>query len=239
MKAIFRTTALLPLLLVTAVPTTTMAQDSDFILEEVIVTAQKREQSLQDVPVAVSAFTGQQIQDAEIHDIRSLQLLSTSLNVTQAAAAYQTSISIRGIGTSGFNPGLEPSVGVFVDGVYRSRTGTSIGDYNEVERIEILRGPQSTLYGKNSSAGVIGYHTKKPEYEFNGEASLNIGNYSQVIANARVTGPLIEDKLAFSLAATYNERDGFIKNPTQKLTANDRDRWGLRGQLLWDAGDTV
>ena len=240
MNNIFRASSLLaPLLLLASFPATSMAQDSDFILEEVIVTAQKREQSLQDVPIAVSAFSGQQIEDAEIHDIRSLQLLSTSLNVTQAAAAYQTTISIRGIGTSGFNPGLEPSVGVFVDGVYRSRTGSSIGDFNELERIEILRGPQSTLYGKNSSAGVIGYYTKKPEYEFNGEASLNLGNYSQVIANARVTGPLIDDTLAFSLAANYNNRDGFIKNPTQKSDVNDRDRWAVRGQLLWDASDTV
>ena len=240
MKKIFRAPSLLlVILLATSFPVTSMAQDSDLILEEVIVTAQKREQSLQDVPVAVSAFTGQQIQDAGIHDIRSLQLLSTSLNVTQAAASYQTSISIRGIGTSGFNPGLEPSVGVFVDGVYRSRTGTSTGDYADIERIEILRGPQSTLYGKNSSAGVIGYHTKKPEFEFNGEASLNIGNYSQVIANARVTGPLIDDTLAYSLAANYNDRDGFIRNPAQKIDVNDRDRWALRGQLLWDASDTI
>ncbi len=168
-------------------------EDFDFVLEEVIVTAQKRSQSLQDVPVAVTALTGQQIADAEIRDIRSLQLLSPSVNVTQAAAAYQTTISIRGIGTSGFNPGLEPSVGVFVDGVYRSRTGSSIGDFNSIERVEILRGPQSTLYGKNSSAGVIGYYTKKPEYEFNGVVELGLGNYSQQLASARITGPLIDD----------------------------------------------
>ena len=214
-------------------------QEASFILEEVIVTAQKRTQSLQDVPVAVSAFTGEQIADAEIRDIRSLQLLSPSVNVTQSAAAYQTSISIRGIGTSGFNPGLEPSVGIFVDGVYRSRTGSAIGDFNELERVEILRGPQSTLYGKNSSAGVIGYYTKKPEFEFGGEVELGAGNYDQKIASARITGPLIEDTLAFSLAVNYNERDGFIKNPAQGVTVNDRDRWGLRGQLLWDAGDSV
>ncbi len=220
-------------------PTTLLAQESDFILEEVIVTAQKREQSLQEVPVAVSAFSGTDIANAEIRDIRSLQLLSPSVNVTQAAAAYQTTISIRGIGTSGFNPGLEPSVGVFVDGVYRSRTGSSIGDFNELERVEILRGPQSTLYGKNSSAGVIGYYTKKPEYEFGGEAELGLGNYSRKIASARVTGPLIDDKLAFSLSANYNQRDGFIKNPAQDITVNDRDRWAVRGQLLWDASDSV
>jgi len=240
MKDIFRMSSLaLALLMVTSFPVTTVAQESDFVLEEVIVTAQKREQSLQDVPVAVSALSADDISNAEIRDIRSLQLLSPSVNVTQAAAAYQTTISIRGIGTSGFNPGLEPSVGVFVDGVYRSRTGSAIGDFNELERVEILRGPQSTLYGKNSSAGVIGYYTKKPEYEFSGQAELNLGNYNQRIASARITGPLIEDTLAFSLAANYNKRDGFINNPAQNIDVNDRDRWGLRGQLLWDASDTV
>ena len=210
-----------------------------YILEEVIVTAQKREQLLQEVPVAVTAVTAQQIADAEIYDIRNLQLFSPSVNVTQAASAYQTLLSIRGIGTSGFNPGLEPSVGVFVDGVYRSRTGTSIGDFNNIERIEILRGPQSVLYGKNSSAGVIGYHTRKPEFEFGSEVKLGLGNYDLKIASARVTGPLIDDVLAFSLTANYHDRDGFILNPTQDITVNDRDRWAVRGQFLWDVTDDV
>jgi iron complex outermembrane recepter protein len=240
MKNLFRISGLaLPFLLFSSPAVYSQEQESTLILEEVIVTAQKREQSLQDVPIAVSALSADDITNAEIRDIRSLQLLSPSINVTQSAAAYQTSISIRGIGTSGFNPGLEPSVGVFVDGVYRSRTGSAIGDFNELERVEILRGPQSTLYGKNSSAGVIGYYTRKPEYEFNGQAELSLGNYSRKIASARVTGPLIDDTLAFSLAANYNERDGFIKNPAQGITVNDRDRWGVRGQLLWDASDSV
>ncbi len=240
MKDIFRMSSLaLSLLLVTSFPVTTVAQESDFILEEVIVTAQKREQSLQEVPVAVTALSAKDISNAEIRDIRSLQLLSPSINVTQAAAAYQTTISIRGIGTSGFNPGLEPSVGVFVDGVYRSRTGSSIGDFLDLERVEILRGPQSTLYGKNSSAGVIGYYTKKPEYQFSSQVQLNLGNYNQRIAAARITGPLIEDTLAFSLSANYNKRDGFIKNPAQGIKVNDRDRWAVRAQLLWDPSEAV
>jgi outer membrane receptor protein involved in Fe transport len=187
----------------------------------------------------VSAFSASDISNAEIRDVRSLQILSPSLNVTQAATSYQTTLNIRGIGTSGFNPGLEPSVGVFVDGVYRSRTGTTIGNFNDLDRVEILRGPQSTLYGKNSSAGVVGYYTKIPEYEFNGQAELELGNYSQVVASARVAGPIIDDTLAFSLSAHYNERDGFIKNPARDNRVNDRDRWGIRGQLLWDAGDSV
>lgn len=229
----------LPFLLLSSPAVFSQQQEPDIYLEEVIVTAQKREQSLQDVPLAVSAFSASDISNAEIRDIRSLQILSPSVNVTRSATSYQTSLSIRGIGTSGFNPGLEPSVGVFVDGVYRSRTGSTIGDFNELDRVEILRGPQSTLYGKNSSAGVIGYYTKKPEYEFNGQAELSLGNYSQKIASARITGPLISDTLAFSLSGHYNERDGFIKNPAQNSDVNNRDRWGLRGQLLWDAGDSV
>lgn len=242
MKSVCRISSFaIPFILVTSMPVFAQEQEqeSSFVLEEVVVTAQKREQSLQDVPIAVSALTGQSIAAAEIRDIRSLQLLSPSVNVTQSAAAYQTAINIRGIGTSGFNPGLEPSVGVFVDGIYRSRTGSSIGDFNNIERVEILRGPQSTLYGKNSSAGVIGYYTKKPEYEMGGVAEISLGNYNSRIASVRVTGPLIEDTLAFSLSANYNQRDGFIDNPTKDIEVNDRDRWGVRGQLLWDPSDAV
>ena len=130
--------------------------------------------------IALAAITSSNLFAQEQEQDSSLELEEVIVSAqkrSQAAAAYQTTIRIRGIGTSGFNPGLEPSVGVFVDGLYRSRTGTSIGDFNNLERNEILRGPQSTLYGKNSSAGVIGYYTKKPETPLPARWKSGIGNY--------------------------------------------------------------
>lgn len=149
--------------------------DSNFTLEEILVTAQKRAKTLQDVPIAVSAYTGETLEKSQVRDVRDLMMMVPALNTTQAAASFQTVVNIRGIGTSGFNPGLEPSVGIYVDGIYRSRTGAAIGDFLSVERVEVLRGPQSTLFGKNTSAGVISFVTKAPEYEFGGKAEVTYG----------------------------------------------------------------
>ena len=218
-------------------------QDSDdgetFTLEEILVTAQKRSKTLQDVPVAVSAYTGASLALASARDIRDLAQLVPALNVTQSTATFQTSVLIRGIGTSGFNPGLEPSVGIYVDGVYRSRTGAAVGDFLGLERVEVLRGPQSTLFGKNTSAGVISFITKKPDYEFRGQGEVTYGNFDQKILKAYVTGPLVEDKVAFSLAANYNNRNGFIENLTTGEDVNNRNRWALRGQLLLEPNEDL
>ena len=173
-----------------------------------------------------------------MHDIRDLPLLVPSLSVAQFANSSAAEISIRGIGTNPFNAGLEPSVGIFVDGVYRSRAGASIGDFPVVERIEVLRGPQSTLFGKNTSGGVISFITRKPEYDLGVDASLSLGNYNSTIFSGSVTGPLGE-KVAFRLSGNVNTRDGFIDNLTTGQEVNDRDRWALRGQLLLEPSDDV
>lgn len=202
-------------------------------LEEIIVTATKREKSLQDVPIAVTAFSGAALEKSAIRDIRDLQALAPAMNVTQSAASYQTSLLIRGIGTSGFNPGLEPSVGVYVDGVYRSRTGSAIGDFLSLERAEVLRGPQSTLFGKNTSAGVLSLSTAKPEFEFGGKAAITYGNFNQQIFQGTVTGPLVADKLAVRLSGSSNDRDGFMTNLYDGSKINDRDRYAMRAQVLY------
>lgn len=202
-------------------------------LEEIIVTATKREKSLQDVPIAVSAVSGAALERSAIRDIRDLQAMVPSMNVTQSAASYQTVLLIRGIGTSGFNPGLEPSVGVYVDGVYRSRTGSAIGDFLSLERAEVLRGPQSTLFGKNTSAGVLSLATTKPSFEYGGKLEATFGNFNQKIFKGTVTGPLIDDKLAVRLSGSTNNRDGFITNVFDGSKLNDRNRFAMRAQLLY------
>jgi outer membrane receptor protein involved in Fe transport len=134
-------------------------------IAQVIITAQKREQDLQDVPITVTAVSGQLLQDSGVRDIKDLTLLTPGLIVTSSANEAFTTARIRGIGTVGDNVGLESSVGVVIDGVYRPRNGVGFGDLGELERVEVLKGPQGTLFGKNTSAGVIHVITQRPQFE--------------------------------------------------------------------------
>ena len=200
---------------------------------EIVVTATKREVTLQDVPVAVSVTTGEAIERAHVRDLTDLQTLVTSLRVRQNQTSANTNFFIRGFGNGANNAGIEPSVGVFVDNVYRSRAASQIADLPDVERIEVLRGPQSTLFGKNASAGVISIVTKKPRFEFGGNVEASYGNFDAVVLKGVVTGPVSQD-VAFSLAGSYNKRDGFTKNLITGNGVDDRNRWFVRGQLLFE-----
>ncbi|WP_262692250.1 TonB-dependent receptor [Kordiimonas aestuarii] len=214
------------------------SESGGFALEEILVTAQKREATLLETPVAVSAIGGSTMELAQARDLTSLQTLVPSLQIVQRASASNTSFSVRGIGSSTFNFGLEPAVGVFVDGVYRSRNGASVNDFLGIERIEVLRGPQSTLFGKNTSAGVINYVTKAPHYDFEVEGELTYGNYDAKVGKAAVNIPIQEDRLAVRLDANVNKRDGTIDNADGRQL-NERDRFGLRGQILFEPTDTT
>ena len=138
--------------------------DSSRTLQTVTITATKREQTLQDVPVAVSVVDSSVIEQAEIVDLNDLQSIVPSLRIGQYQSSANTNFIIRGFGNGDNNAGIEPSVGVFIDGVYRSRSAAQISDLPNIERVEVLRGPQSTLFGKNASAGVISIVTQKPQY---------------------------------------------------------------------------
>ena len=201
-------------------------------VEEIIVTATKREQTLQDVPISVAVTSQKTIERAQIRDLIDLQSVVPSLKVQQFNAASQTNFVIRGFGNGNGNDGIESSVGVFIDGVYRSRSASALDDLPEVERIEVLRGPQSTLFGKNVSAGAISIVTKRPQFDFGGKAEVTLGNYDQRQFKATVTGPIAED-LALRISGSANKRDGYAKNVTTGNDVNDRDRWSIRGDLLW------
>ena len=134
-------------------------------VEEVIVTATKTEKTLQEVPIAVSVVTADVIEKANVVDIFDLKSVVPSLDTRQYQSSVNTTFFIRGFGNGSNNPGIEPSVAVFIDGVYRSKTQSQISDLPMVERIEVLRGPQSTLFGKNATAGVINVVTKKPSFD--------------------------------------------------------------------------
>ncbi|MEZ6012617.1 MAG: TonB-dependent receptor [Hyphomonas sp.] len=206
-------------------------EESSRTLQTVTITATKREQTLQDVPVAVSVVDDSVIEKAEIVDLNDLQSIVPSLRIGQYQTSANTNFVIRGFGNGDNNAGIEPSVGVFIDGVYRSRSAAQIADLPNIERVEVLRGPQSTLFGKNASAGVISVVTKKPEYEFGGTGEVSVGNFNLFRVAGDVTGP-ITDKIAYSLGANYNTRDGYAEDLNTGSKINDRDRWGVRGQLL-------
>ncbi|MFK8030914.1 MAG: TonB-dependent receptor [Gammaproteobacteria bacterium] len=214
-----------------AISTPAMAQ-----LEEVLVTATKRETTLQDIPVAVTVTSGETMQQAQIIDISDLQSIVPSLRITQLQSSGNTNFVIRGFGNGANNPGIEPSVGVFIDGVYRSRSSGAISDLTNIERVEVLRGPQSTLFGKNASAGVISVVTTKPSFEFGGGGELTVGNFNTLMGRAHVTGP-ITDKLAFRVSASGNQREGYFGNGFTNNNTNERERWGLRGELLFEPTD--
>ncbi len=219
-------------------PTTT-PQDAPNTIDQIVVTAQKRTQSLQDVPIVVTTISRQLLQDTGIKDIKDLALLTPGLVVTSTTSEASTTARIRGIGTVGDNPGLESSVGVVIDGVYRPRNGVGFGDLGDVNRIEVLKGPQGTLFGKSTSAGVINVITAEPSFRFGANAEFTASNYGGYGGSAEVTGPLIPDVLAGSLYFADRQRDGYFNvatgaGPRTKAYDNTRNFYTLRGQLLYE-----
>jgi len=213
------------------------------VLTEIIVTAQKREQNIQDVPISVIALSAQQLKEGGVTDIKNLQALMPGLTVTSTTSESVTTARIRGIGTVGDNPGLESSVGVVIDGVYRPRNGVGFGNLGEIEQIEILEGPQGELFGKNNDAGVISITTKRPSTTFGVTAEATGGNYNDREINASVTGPL-GDISAARFYAGYQKRDGFMHintglGPNTDNKTDDRNMYTMRGQYLITPSDTV
>ena len=199
----------------------------------IIVRAQGREQALSDVPVAVSAVSGEMLEKSGVADIRDLNQVAPSLLVSSTGNEANGSARIRGIGTVGDNPGVESSVAVFVDGVYRSRSGNALSELGPLDRVEILRGPQGTLGGRNSSAGLINIYTAPPEFEFSGYGAFTYGNYDAIKVEAGINAPL-GDTVAARIDGVYFERDGFYNDVVNDVRINDRDRYLVRGQLLFE-----
>ncbi len=214
------------------------AEDATAEEPEIVVTAQGRAQLLSDVPVAISAVNAEALQNSGANDIRQLNQVAPSLLVSSTGSEANGSARIRGIGTVGDNPGLESSVPVFIDGVYRSRSGIGLNELGEIDRVEVQRGPQGTLGGRNSSAGLISIYSKKPQFEFGGNGELTYGNYDYFRVAGSVTGPITE-QLAARLDGVYVRRDGFYTDATNNTDVNDRNRYFLRAQLLFEPSDDV
>lgn len=207
-------------------------------IEEITVTATKREGvTVQDVPASISVFGAEVLKDAKIESLTDLTTLSPSLIAVQAQNPSATRIGLRGITTPANNVGFEASVGVSIDGVARSRTGIALSELTELASVEVLRGPQGTLFGRNTSAGVISINTAKPNPEGGGYVLLGAGNYDAQTVQGAINLP-ISDQWAGRIDAKLRERDGYVDNLNSEQNLNDIDRSVVRGQLMFEGDDS-
>jgi outer membrane receptor protein involved in Fe transport len=207
--------------------------DEEEQFERIMITASKRSTGLQETPIAVTVTRSEDIEQARVLDIGDLQTLVPTLRVTPLQRSTNTNFSIRGFGNGTNNTGIEPSVGIFIDGVYRSRAAAQIGDLPRLQQVEVLSGPQSTLFGKNASAGVISVRTAAPSFANEGKVEVGIGDYNERLLRGFYTAG-VTDELAVSFSAGMNKRDGYTESVVGLDDLNNRDRWNIRGQALYE-----
>jgi iron complex outermembrane receptor protein len=216
------------------------AAEGDTSLGKVTVTARRREEKSQDVPLAISVLNAQAIEATGTLNIGKLQQLQPSIQF-YSSNPRNSAANIRGMGAPfGLtNDGIEQGVGIYVDQVYYARSAAATFDFLDVDQIEVLRGPQGTLYGKNTTAGAINITSKKPSFTPEGKAELTLGNLDLVQAKGSFSAPIIDDTLAFRLGTSYTHRRGTIYNVTSQKWINEQDNLGFKGQLLFIASDTL
>jgi iron complex outermembrane recepter protein len=210
-----------------------MAQDED-VSDEIVVTATGRTAAIQDVPIAVTALSGETLEDAGVENLLDLQQMAPALRIGSGQSTSAGTIArIRGLGTGGDNPGFESAVGFFIDGVYRARAGIAVGDLPELERIEVLRGPQGTLYGRNTSSGAISVFTAAPDFEHGMwlEAGAGDLDYGRLAAGGNIA---FSDSFAVRLDGIIRARDCYMTDFDTGTDYNTQNRYLLRGQALMD-----
>ncbi|MDZ4139940.1 MAG: TonB-dependent receptor [Erythrobacter sp.] len=206
----------------------------------IIVTATRRAQDVQDIPLAVTAISPQQLDNQGVVNIQQISALAPSFTSSQAQlASGSVVLRVRGIGTTSNNIGFESAVGIFVDGAYQSRPGVALSEFVDVERVEVLRGPQGTLFGRNTSAGALTITNVRPDVtEFGGFVNAGYGNFDEVSVQGAINVPIVRDTVAVRLTGAYRERDGFLtvadRNGNDIGDTNDVDQWLVRGQIGWD-----
>jgi iron complex outermembrane receptor protein len=225
-------------LLASAISTVTQAQDDGWRFEEIVVTAQKRAQSSQDVPIALSAYTGDHLKQIGAADFKGLTNMTPGFSVSGGSDAFPRSY-IRGIGSNDTGIGADPSVGVYIDGIYASRNGGALTELMDIARIEVLKGPQGTLFGRNSIGGAISIVTEETSEELNGEISMELGKYDNQHAKGIINLPLIEDTLYLRASGSIQQRDGWQENTEGGEYGNSRDRANGRLKLTWLPSEAV
>ena len=210
------------------------APDDDSVI---IVTATRRAQDVQDIPIAVTAISPQALENQGVDNIQEVTTLAPSFTSSQAQlASGSVVLRIRGIGTTSNNIGFESAVGIFIDGAYQSRPGVALSEFVDIERVEVLRGPQGTLFGRNTSAGALNITTKRPELDsVGGFVNASYGNFDEISVQGAINVPIVQDTLALRVTGAYRERDGFITLVDGDGDAfddsNDVDQYLVRAQL--------
>jgi iron complex outermembrane receptor protein len=211
----------------------------DNVLEEVIVTARKREESLQETPVAVTALGAAALREAGVRNLSDLNTIAPNIEVQSANGnAPLANIYIRGIGQRNTGPNIDSGVGIYIDEVYLGRPDGALLDLNDIASVQVLRGPQGTLFGKNTTGGALVFTTNRPTEEFGGAVEVRVGNYDRLDANAVLNIPL-SDKVMTRLSVTSINRDGYIDNAWDGEDYVDEKRLNVIGQLRWLATDTL
>lgn len=211
------------------------AQAQQIVLEEIIVTAQKRDENVQDVPITMNALSATQLREIGAQNISDLGVFTPGLE-TNNTSDTQPKYNIRGITTDDFGIGADPAVAVYIDGVYVGRGGSSQLNFNDVQAVEVLKGPQGTLFGRNAAAGAISITTVKPHEETEGRIGVTAGNYNK----RRIEGMFntaLTDHLFFRTSALVNKRDGFIDNDFTGEKLGQEDNWSINTALLWRPAD--
>ena len=239
-KAVLRASAAILALSAFAAPAYAQdgAAEDDQAPGEIVVTAQKRSESLQSVPLAVSVITGDALSDTNRPSIESASQLVPSLNFQKSGTTLNQTIFLRGVGTANFSIAGEPSVSTVVDGVVYSRSGEAFSDMVDVAQIEVLRGPQGTLFGKNASAGVVNITTQMPKFEFGGSLEASYFDRNEMRLKGAVNLPLGQD-MAARVTGFFGSYDGNIRNVTTNEWVNGYKHYGVRGQFLYEPGDNL
>lgn len=208
-------------------------------LVEVVVTSRRRKEVLQDVPIPIAVLSGKQVEEAGAFNVNRVKELVPSVQL-YSSNPRNTTLNIRGLGsTFGLtNDGIDPGVGFYVDGVYYARPAATTLDFIDIERIEVLRGPQGTLFGKNTTAGAFNITTKKPTFNASFVSEVSYGNYGFIQAKSSLNGKLL-DKVAGRLSFSGTQRDGLIENVRTGKYINDLNNLGFRGQILFKPSETT
>ena len=211
----------------------------------IIVTATRRAQDVQDIPIAVTAISPQALENQGVDNIQEVATLAPSFTSSQAQlASGSVVLRIRGVGTTSNNIGFESAVGIFIDGAYQSRPGVALSEFVDIERVEVLRGPQGTLFGRNTSAGALNITTKRADVnEFEGFVNASYGSFEEISVQGAVNVPIVQDTLALRVTGAWRQRDGFLdvvdRTGTVIGDTNDVDQYLVRAQLGWDTESGV
>lgn len=209
-------------------------------LADIVVTAQRRAENLQDVPIAITAADGAALLDARVDNISNVQAISPSISFRASnIAATSANVIIRGLGTTGQNRAFEGSVGVFIDGVYRSRAGAALQNFVDIDSLQVLRGPQGTLFGKNTTAGALLLQSAMPDLsQISGMIDLGYGNYDSILSRATANLPLA-DTAAIRVSGLVSRTNGFFTDATTGAHLNGDATQAIKAQLLFEPSDAL